>query len=576
MGLSNDLISQFAKLATSDKKQTPTETTVYGTAVIYEGKSYVKIDGSDLLTPVQTTTSANDGDRVTVLIKNHTATITGNSSDPSASSNVVTGLGDKVTEVEGLVADKISVGELDAEKARIDELIANNVTIRGDLDAQSATIENLKTTKLDAEVADITYATIENLKATNADIYNLNATYGEFQVLTTNKFGAVEADIKNLNAGKLSVEDAEVKYANIDFANIGKAAIENFYANSGLIEDIVVGDGTITGNLVGVTIKGDLIEGGTVVADKLVIKGEDGLYYKLNTDGETIESEQTEYNSLDGTHILAKSITATKVNVQDLVAFDATIAGFKITNNAIYSGVKESVENTTRGIYLDNEGQIAFGDASNYIRFFKDENGKYRLAISASSMILSSSNKNIETEIEDIKQTNNKGVKSVDVQYALSDSTTVAPTSGWSTIAPQWEENKYMWQKTVTTLNDGTIIDSEPTCIAGAKGQDGTNGEDAVLLQILSSNGNMFKNTSLSTTLTVEIIVGGLRITSSRDMYMYFGGNAKLTWQQKVFGSTEFTDIDPTDSRISDNGFIFTLNTEDLKLQTVYTCILDC
>ena len=35
-----------------------------------------------------------------------------------------------------------------------------------------------------------------------------------------------------------------------------------FYAQSGLIKDVTIGDAKITGELVGVTIKGDLIEGG--------------------------------------------------------------------------------------------------------------------------------------------------------------------------------------------------------------------------------------------------------------------------------------------------------------------------
>ena len=78
-------------------------------------------------------------------------------------------------------------------------------------------------------------------------------------------------------------------------------------------------NGTITGNLIGVTISGDLIEGNTIVAEKLVIKGDDGLYYKLNTDGVTTESEQTDYNSLNGNVIRAKSVTAEKINVSDLV-----------------------------------------------------------------------------------------------------------------------------------------------------------------------------------------------------------------------------------------------------------------
>ena len=77
MGLSNDLLSQFAKI-TKDEKQTKKETTVYGTTVENNGKTYVKIDGSDLLTPASTTINTKNGERVTVMLKNHTATITGN------------------------------------------------------------------------------------------------------------------------------------------------------------------------------------------------------------------------------------------------------------------------------------------------------------------------------------------------------------------------------------------------------------------------------------------------------------------------------------------------------------------
>lgn len=585
MGLSNDLISLFVK-TTNDNKDSKSDSSVNGTVVEYNGSKYVKLDGSDLLTPVESTASTKDGDRVTVSIKNHTATITGNLSDPSASSNSVTEIGNQITEFEIVIADKVSVKELDAANGRIDnlvsdnvtikekltaaegeidELTAGNVTINGKLTAAEGEIEKLKTTKLDADVADLTYATIGDLNVTNEKVYNLEGTYGKFADLTTNKFTAIDATIKDLDTNKLSATDADLKYANIDFSNIGQAAFEYFYAQSGLIENVIVSNGTITGNLVGVTIKGDLIEGGTVIADKLVIKGEDGLYYKLNTDGETVESEQTEYNSLDGKHILANSITATKISVDDLVAFDATIGGFNISENSIYSGVKSSIDNTTRGIYLDIDGQVAFGDANNFIKYYKDQNGEYKLEISAKSIILGSSNKNVEDTI-------NNGVKSFEVQYALSDSTTDAPTEGWSVTAPKWTNGMYMWQRTVTTYNDGSVKEGEPTCIAGAKGLDG---EDAILLQVLSSNGNMFKNTSLSTTLTVEIIVGSLRITSSRDMYSYFGGNAQIIWQQKKFGETEFTDIDSDDSRISDNGFIFTINAEDLKLQTVYNCILD-
>lgn len=83
MGLSSDLISQFVK-ATNDKSEPVKEAIVYGTTVVYGEDIYVKLDGSELLTPVDTTSNVVDGERVTVMIKNHTATITGNITSPSA------------------------------------------------------------------------------------------------------------------------------------------------------------------------------------------------------------------------------------------------------------------------------------------------------------------------------------------------------------------------------------------------------------------------------------------------------------------------------------------------------------
>lgn len=425
MSLSSDLISKFVEI-TNDKPESKKETIVYGTIVLNDGSKYVKMDGSDLLTPISSTTDVEDGERVTVMIKDHSAIVTGNISSPSARTSTVQALEGRVTTAETLIADKASIKDLESETARIDTLTADNasikerltaseadidnleaenVTINQTLTAQSANIETLNTTKLSVQDATATYATIANLNATNAEIHNLEADYGDFVELTTNNFSSVNANITNLEAKKIDTVTANATYANIDFSNIGTAAIEKFFAKSGLIENVIVGDGTVTGNLVGVTIKGDLIEGGTVVADKLVIQGEDGLYYKLNTNGATTSTEQTEYNSLNGSIITAKSITATQISVKDLVAFDATIGGFKITDNSIYSGVKESVDNTTSGIYMDNDGQIAFGDSKNYIKLYKDTDGAYKLTISAQNIKIGTNGKNVEEAITEVKNT---------------------------------------------------------------------------------------------------------------------------------------------------------------------------
>lgn len=429
MGLSSDLISQFAKLTKQEPTQTSNGKIVNGTAVEYAGTIYVQLDGTDQLTPITSSTAGmKDGDRITVMIKDHTTTVTGNVSSPSAGQSdldqVKEDVSDQISEFEIIIADKVSVDDFDAEKGRIDELTSDNVlikerltateadigtltaenaTITGRLDVAEGNIDDLTANMLTAEVADIKYATIENLEATNADIHNLEADYGEFKVLSTEKFAAQDASITNLTTTKLDAEQAKLLYANIDFANIGQLAIENFFSKSGMISDLVVGEGTVTGKLVGVTIVGDLIEGGTVKADKLVVQGEDGLYYKLNVSGESVAAQQTEYNSLNGSIITAKSITAEKVNVNDLVAFGATIGGFHITESSLYSGTKSTVSNTTRGVYLDDQGQVAFGDESNYLRYFQDTDGSWKLAISANAIKLGSSGKSIEESLEEIQ-----------------------------------------------------------------------------------------------------------------------------------------------------------------------------
>ena len=420
MALSDDLISQFVKV-TKDEVEPKNETTVYGKIVNYEGSMYVQLDGSDLLTPISSTADVKPDERVTVMIKDHTATVYGNVSSPSASSKSVEEIGARITEAEILIADKVSTVYFDAQVARIDSLTtdnanikerltaseadidtleADNATINQTLTAHRADIDDLDAHKLSATDASITYATIESLNATNATVHNLQADYGDFKSLSTDKFTATEADIKDLQANKLSAADIQGQFATIDFANIDKAAIENFFSKSGMISDLVVGEGTVTGKLVGVTIIGDLIEGGTVKADKLVIKGTDGLYYKLNTDGVKTETEQTEYNSINGSVILAKSITATKIDVKDLVAFGATIGGFHITDDAIYSGVKETLTNTTAGLYFNKDGQIVIGDASNYVKYYKNDGNKYTLEISADSILLGSEKKSIETMVD--------------------------------------------------------------------------------------------------------------------------------------------------------------------------------
>lgn len=77
---------------------------------------------------------------------------------------------------------------------------------------------------------------------------------------------------------------------------------------------------------------------------------------------------------------------------------------------------------------------------------------------------------------EDIEERYQKLISNVDVEFALGDSMTVAPSSGWHTTAPAPQTGKYLWQRTKTTLKDGNVTYKGVTCIQGKHGTDGAKG----------------------------------------------------------------------------------------------------
>ena len=138
-------------------------------------------------------------------------------------------------------------------------------------------------------------------------------------------------------------------------------------------------------------------------------------------------------------------------------------------------------------------------------------------------------------------------ISRVEVQYESSDSETDAPTEGWSTTAPAWEENKYMWQRTVTYYegSDKKPSISGPTCIQGAKGATGKDGtgvaikgsayaEVAVSDDIIGSEHKLYSNKDCS-----DPIVGasdGDAYLVDGYLFVYSGSNDKFICTGKIQG----------------------------------------
>lgn len=62
------------------------------------------------------------------------------------------------------------------------------------------------------------------------------------------------------------------------------------------------------------------------------------------------------------------------------------------------------------------------------------------------------------------------GISDTDVEYADSTSSTVAPTTGWQTTAPKWQNGHFIWSRTRIYYTNGLEKVSNPVCLPSGKG----------------------------------------------------------------------------------------------------------
>lgn len=125
----------------------------------------------------------------------------------------------------------------------------------------------------------------------------------------------------------------------------------------------------------------------------------------------------------------------------------------------------------------------AYGNDAPYFKMYRgidsySLSGKEFISFSRTEVMIIADSLRFSTgeSVKDyIDNATGNAITGVDVEYALGDSPTEAPQTGWSTTAPEWQAGKYMWQRTKTTTSKGSSY-SEPTCIQGAKGDKGDQG----------------------------------------------------------------------------------------------------
>lgn len=499
MNLSNNLISQFAKI-TKDQNGSSRETIVYGTAVSYGDKLYVNIDGSDSITPVVTTSEFKAGERVTVLLKDHSATILGNVSNPAASTETVGKVLDeydtivaKIGDFELVIADKVTTEQLEAELAIINEALIGKATIE-ELNAVKATIKDLDVSKLEADIAHInqaliTKADIVDLDAANAEINTLKANYADIQTLVGGNLTMDNIQSLVLTSSKVTVDNAFIKDAMIDRVSASKLT-------AGTINTNLINIGSADGAM---TINGSLQQFRDAAGNVRIQIGKDAsgdfTFALYGADGQ-------------GQLINQNGITASAISdgliVNSMVANNANISGSKLDIDSVITEVNGSTTTIKSSkIYFDDKSQtldVAFNTlnttvdntsstVSSHTTSINTMQGQISTLISDTTIInddgtttsikdaFSSMEQTVDgfsTKIGSLETTMDDGFKSVDSKISSVEQTVDSLTSSMSSTTTELETIKNNVNDTVKEVKAQYYLSTSETSLTGGSWSDTT------------------------------------------------------------------------------------------------------
>lgn len=264
-----------------------------------------------------------------------------------------------------------------------------------DLTADNAYIEHLKAT-----IGEFGYITAENADLTYATITSLQAVDGKIDTLSSKAITTENLSVKVAELGYLSAESADLKYANIKLSNIEVADIATLFTKVGLIDRATIVEGHITGFLDSVEVNAANITAGTLVADRILLKGENGLLYSLNNLGElqsktidTLDGYILTDRTVNADKIVAKSITANELDVEKVFAdsavikkiFSQDVTATGTITGATLKGANAEIDNGLIGGFNITEGGISksYTKSSSEV---SDKQDSYELDISSNGI----------------------------------------------------------------------------------------------------------------------------------------------------------------------------------------------
>lgn len=521
-----------------------------------------------------------------------------------------------------LKATNAVIANLDTKKANVTDLNATNAAVNN-LNANKANVTDLNVTNANVDNLTTNKANVTDLNATNANIVNLTGQVADIDTLLSGNISSSNIQAGGITSDRLTIANGFISNAmigNVDAAKVNagtidtsKVHVQSASGNLVLFDNTIqISDATRARVQIGKDTAGDYSiyvwdASGNIMFDALgihesaikesIIRNEmvsetanisgsklninsvisavngattqiKGTKIQLDTENQTLD---TAFSSLKGTVTDVGSQTETNKTAISTAngKIDTLISNTTITKNGVTTQLKDAYSKTVQDVSNIstqlNSQQTTLNTATGDITEMKAKQSSFDQSLNGFSTTVS------EVSVTTANTAKNSIINMED-EYYKSTSNTILTGGSWLSASPIRDEGTYIWKRTLITHGDNSTEYSDPICITGDSGKDG---ENAIVLRIDSSRGNMFKNSSVNTVLTVSISNGSQKIIDYAGLTSAFGSSAYLEWSWKRINDTSFSTISLSDSRIKDNGFTFELSSEDVDTKVVFECKLN-
>ena len=255
--------------------------------------------------------------------------------------------------------------KINTQDSKINTLSSTVSTQGSAINSISSTIETLNSTVESQGSAIITLgSTVETLNSTVETQNSAIQTLDSNVKIIGSAFQVKDGTLTGIS--EILTNILKTDYAEVDLLNVNNAWIVDGKIKEGAIGTTEIADASITTAKID-ELSADVIKTGTLRTERLILTTDEidpetgekkvALITALNA-----KVNDGEGNILDGAVIADDTIEASKINVVDLNAFEATIGNFHIGTSSMYNG-KESLTDPTNGVYLGTDG-IALGQGS--------------------------------------------------------------------------------------------------------------------------------------------------------------------------------------------------------------------